>query len=94
MINDSKYYKYYTFGAPDEYGQLTLPTMPEGQVKMAIFLTSQSIQDNINYKSAQYIGLTHAKLTDENVIEYEGRKLKVLYVNATGRYNQVFMSEL
>jgi hypothetical protein len=93
MINDFRFYKYYTYGDLDEYGQLTLPTIPEGQIFMSIHLTSQSIQDNINYSGAQYVGITHAKLTDKNLIEYNGKKLKVLYINDKGRYNQVFMAE-
>ena len=61
---------------------------------MAINITSQSVQDNINYKDSQYVGLTHAKVDDTYVIEYGDERLKVLYVNPTGRFNQVFMSRM
>lgn len=95
MINaDMRLYDYFTFGADDGYGQPQLSTEPQGQIKMAINLTSQSIQDNINYKEAQYIGLTHADVDDTYVIAFGNERLKVLYVNPKGRYKQVFLGEL
>ena len=76
----------------DEYGQPN----PEfkGTVKMAIYTSSQSVQDNIRYKDATYIGLTHAKVDDTFVINYDGELLKVLYVNNQGRLKQVFLKNL
>ena len=96
MINaDMRLYDYFTLGTDNGYGQPTMPDKdanPVGQVKMAINITSQSIQDNINYKDSQYIGLTHAKVDDTYVIQYGDERLKVLYVNSMGRLNQVFMA--
>lgn len=95
MINSQmKTYNYFTFGSLDEYGQPGLSTEPVGQVKMAINISSQSVVDNINYKDATYIGLTLAKVDDDYVIEYGKERLKVLYVNPIGRYNQVFLKEI
>ena len=95
MINaDMRLYDYFTFGADDGYGQPQLSTAPVGQIKMAINLTSQSTQDNINYKDARYIGLTHAEIDDTYVIAFGTERLKVLYVNPLGRYTQVFLGEL
>lgn len=95
MINaDMKTYNYFAFGLDNGYGQPQLTTEPIGTVKMAINITSQSIQDNINYKQASYIGLTHALLDDTAVIEYGDKKLKVLYVNPKGRLKQVFLAEI
>lgn len=91
-------YSYFLLGE-DDYGQSTLKRdnygepVIQGTVKMTINTTSQSIQDNINYSQATYIGLTHAPITDAYVIQYGDRKLKVLYVNTLGRYNQVFMGD-
>lgn len=85
-------YNYFTYGEPDEYGQAKLGKEPQGAIKIAIFTTSQSIQDNINYKGATYLGLTYdAKVNDTYVIEYGKEQLKVLYVATAGRYKQVFM---
>lgn len=96
MINaDFRTYNYFTFGEDSGYGMPTLPTSPSGTIKMAINTTSQSIQDNINYTNASYIGLTHnAEVNDTFVIEYEGIKLKVLYVQPKGRYKQVFLGNM
>lgn len=95
MINaDMRYYNYFTFGDNSAYGQPQLSTEPQGRIKMAINITSQAIQDNINYKDCAYMGLTSASINDKYVIEYEGAKLKVLYVNPKGRLKQVFLAEL
>lgn len=93
MINaNMRFYDYSTFGEENEYGQVIMSENPVGQVKMAINLTSQSIQDNINYKDAQYMGLTYANVDDTYIIHYKGERLKVLYVNPMGRLKQVFMA--
>ena len=87
-------YDYFTIGEKDAFGQLKLPDAdgaPDGQIKMAIYISSQSIQDNINYKDCNYIGLTKDNVTDKYIIKYENEKLKVLYVNPKGIYKQVFL---
>lgn len=101
MINFKfRTYNYYSIGDINGYGQTTLikdasgEPIVQGSIKMAIYTTSQSIQDNINYKNAQYIGLTLGNVSDKFVIDYKGSKLKVLYINTDGRYKQVFLSEL
>lgn len=95
MINcDMRIYNYFTIGDKDEYGQRTISTTPTGTIKIAINLTSQSIQDNINYKDCRYVGLTHANVDDTYIIEYGNERLKVLYVNPKGRYNQVFLARV
>lgn len=94
MINaDMRTYNYYTLGGNDEYGQQVKSTEPVGTIKMAINISSQSTQDNINYKDCSYVGLTYDnKVNDTYIIEYGEEKLKVLYVNTKGRLNQVFMA--
>jgi hypothetical protein len=87
-------YNYFTIGT-NAAGQQVMPPKdaePVGKVAMSINLTSQTIRDNINYKDAQYVGLTHAKVDDTYVIEFGEERLKVLYVNPFGRLNQVFMA--
>lgn len=95
MINaDMRLYDYFTFGEEDEYAQAILSAVPVGKIRMAINISSQSIQDNINYKDAQYVGLTHANVDDTYVIAYGEERLKVLYVNPKGRFKQVFLKEM
>lgn len=92
--NDFRTYEYFLYEGKDAYAQPQLSEEPKGQVKMAIYITSQAIQDNINYKSANYVGFTHSLLDDSYVINYNGSKLKVLYVNPQGRMKQVFLAEI
>lgn len=94
MINrEMRTYNYFTFGDKNDYGQPQLSQEPQGTIKMAINLTSHSIQNNINYKDCTYIGLTTTKLIDDNfIIEYGNDLLKVVFVNPVGRFTQVFMN--
>lgn len=95
MINsDFRTYNYFTFGEKDAYGQPQVSKEIQGSIKMAIYTTSTSILDNIRYKDATYIGLTHSLLDENYVIQYGEEKLKVLYVIPKGRYKQVFLKNI
>lgn len=96
MINaDMRSYNFYTFGAKNGYGEPQLSDEIQGSIKITINVISQSIGDNVNYKQATYIGLTRdVDVNETYVIDFEGVKLKVLYVNPRGRLKQVFMSEM
>lgn len=86
---------YYTYGTKNSYGEDVLSSSPLGFIKISIHLTSQSSQNNINYKDCNYVGFTQdTKVDDTYVIEYKGEKLKVLYVNPTGRFNQVYLARM
>jgi hypothetical protein len=89
-----KLYDYYQYDSVDKYGSPVLSEDPKDHIRMAINITSQSIQDNINYSGASYIGLTTTLVDDSYVIEYGNEYLKVLYVNPKGRLKQVFMAKL
>lgn len=96
MINTTtRTYNYYTFGEKDGYGQSQLGQESQGTVKMAIYNTSQTTQDNVLYQDASYIGLTSdAEVNDTYVIEYGKERLKVLYVQPRGIWKQVFMARM
>ena len=95
IARDMRFYDYYTYSAPNAYGQATLSSTSQGSIKIAIYNTNTTIQDNINYKDCSYVGLTHNKtINDSFVIQYGEEKLKVQYVNAQGRYNQVFLKKI
>lgn len=96
MINADMYeYKFYTYGDSDGYGQPALSKDVQGTIKMALYTTSQAIQNNIAYNNASYVGLTHdSKVNDTYVIRFGEKRLKVLYVQPKGRYKQVFMEAM
>lgn len=87
-------YSFFTFGDKDGYGQPQVSKEPKGTIKIAIYITSQTIQDNINYKGANYLGLTNAIIDDTYVIQYGEEKLKVAYVQPKGRYKQAFLVKI
>ena len=91
--NDMRNYQYFLYQEMDAYGQPQISKQAQGTIKMAIYVTSQSVQDNINYTGANYIGLTSANVDDTYLIQFGDRKLKVLYVNPTGRLKQVFLAK-
>lgn len=95
MINrDKRTYDFFTFGENDAYAQSVLSETPQGTIKIAIYPSSQNIQDNINYKDCNYIGLTTDKVTDRYVIAFGNEKLKVLYVVPKGRQKTVFLKRI
>lgn len=95
MINTNmREYDYFTYGDDNGYGSPILSEEVQGTIKISIDTTNQSTQSNINYKEANYIGLTHADITDKYVIQYGDVKLKVLYVQPKGRYKQAFMRNM
>lgn len=97
MINaDMQNYNYYLYADDNGYGQPTLTDEAQGTVKMAIYPTNTAIQDNIKYSEASYIGLTYDDIADKAVIEYEGKKLKVLYIIKASKriHTQVFMGDM
>lgn len=89
-----KPYDFLTFGEEDAYGQPKLSDTIQGSIKMAIYTTSQSVQENINYKNCSYIGLTTNPIDDKYVIQYGKDLLKVQYIQPKGRYKQVFMKNI
>lgn len=96
MINNKmRSYDYFTLGALDEYGQAKISDTVQGSIKMAIYPTSQNVQDNVLYLNAQYMGLTHNKsINDTYIIQFGEVKLKVLYVSPGERLQQVFLAKV
>ena len=97
MINaDMRLYSFATLGSNNAYGQALPPKDNDfkGTIKMAINITNQGVQDNINYTNANYIGLTQATIDDTYFIKYGEETLKVLYVTPKGRFKQVFLSRV
>jgi hypothetical protein len=96
MINTEKRdYNFYQYEYENNYGQAQLSDKVKGQIKMAIYSTNQSTQDNIRYKDATYVGITHNRDIDDTfVIQYGEEKLKVLYANKQGRSVIAFMKNI
>ena len=95
MINtDMRTYNYFTLGDDNGYGQPTISQEPQGTIKMAINMSSQGVQDNINFTDCNYVGLTMDKLDDSYIIQYGNEKLKVQYINPRGRYTVVYLKQL
>lgn len=97
---DMHEYDYFLYAEPNEYGQQVLikddngEPLKQGTVKLAIYTTTQAIQDNINYKNASAIALTHDKTINDKYVIKDGETLyKVLYTSLRGRYRQVFLNE-
>ena len=94
MEQNMRKYGYFLYGEKDAYGQSQLSSEVVGEVKMAIGIASQSIQDSVAYSGTQYTALTHADINDSMVIQFGDEKLKVLYVNPLGKYKQVYLARM
>lgn len=89
---DMRPYSYTLLGEDDAYGQPTLLSGATGTINMAVYVASQAVGSSIIYQDAEYIGLTNdVGVSDRMTIDYEGMKLKVLYVQPKGRHKQAFM---
>lgn len=87
-----KRYPFYKYNGLNSYGEPALNTsVPTGSIEMAINILSQATEESILYSDAEYIGLTRQEINDNYIIEYQGKKLKVKYVNELGRFKQVFL---
>lgn len=101
MINARmREYNYFLIGAEtNSYGQQTIikdengEPVVQGTIKIAISIASQSVQENITYKGANYVGLTHDNnISDHYIIQYKNKLLKVHYVT-DGRFINVFLGD-
>lgn len=97
---DMREYEYFLYDKENAYGQQVLIKddnglpIPQGTVRLAIYTTSQVVQNNINYKNASAIALTHDKGINDIYVIKDGETLyKVLYTSNKGRYRQVFLDE-
>ena len=97
---DMREYDYFLYADTNSYGQRVLikdengEPVVQGVVKLALYTSTTAIQDNINYKNASAIALTHDKAINDTYVIKDGETLyKVLYTNQRGRYRQVFLNE-
>lgn len=98
MINPSiKSYPCWSYSnSINEYGQRELSEI-NAEVHMSISVITQSVSESPLYSTAEYIGIInessdHSYVDDSYVIEYEGKKLKVLYVTpSNGRFKTAYM---
>jgi len=74
----------------DAYGQRTLSTSTSS-IDMMIKERQQSNVDDPRYVEAEYIGLTKANVSTNNIINFDSKDYKVLYVTKTNRMNLVFL---
>lgn len=89
--NDIRDYSYFLLGDYDEYGQLTPTDKPQGTIKMAIYVLTQTVSDTSPYSEASYIGLTNSDIDDTYIVQYGEERLKVLYTQPRGVLKQVFL---
>lgn len=98
IINNMRLYDYWLITVNEDYGQEVMPDAaaePIGQVKLSIYPTSTGTQDNILYANCSYVGLTFdAEIDDKYIIQYGKERLKVMYIQPTGRYKQAFLKRV
>lgn len=95
MVNtDQRLYDYLLYGQDAEYGAPRLDEEVKGSILMAIYTNTMATVDSIKYSEGDFIGLTTAPITDNYVILYGDKKLKVLYTIPSRIYTQAFLKEI
>lgn len=92
---DMRPYEYTLVGDADAYGQPTLLDGVQGTIDMAVYISTQAVGSSIIYADADYIGLTNdASISDKMIIDCDGQKLKVLYIQPKGRHIQAALKKV
>jgi len=84
----------YTMGGQDEYGQDLVEPIAQKKITLTFGLYNHKQTDDIRYEDVEYTGLTPYDVADDQVIELNGFKYKVLFVNPFGRMKQVFLRKI
>ena len=74
----------------NDYGEKTLSETTTSAEMMVKPYSQANVQDP-RYVDAEYIGLTKASISIENVVTINGTDYMVLFVIPSRRYNEVFM---
>lgn len=81
-----------TYGGTDEYGQQLATLQSERTVKVAIGIYTHTATDDIRYQDVKYYGLTKDReITDKDTIVVGDTTYKVMYVNNTTRWTQLYL---
>ena len=76
----------------DEYGQELAEPTSERKVMVAIGYYTHSATDDIRYQDVKYYGLTKDRnITDKDYILVGESKYKVMFVNPTTRWTQLYL---
>ena len=93
VINrELKKYTVKTYGGKDEYGQELAELTQTKEVEIAIGVYSQTQTSDVRYTDTKFYGLTKDKsITDKDYIVIDGEEHKVIYVNPTTRWVQLYV---
>lgn len=81
-----------TYGGYDEYGQQLGELQSTKEIKVAIGYYTHTATEDIRYQDVKYYGLTKDKtITDKDYLIVGDNKYKVLFVNPTTRWAQLFL---
>ena len=81
-----------TYGGYDEYGQQLAEKTAERNITVAIGYYTHSATDDIRYQDVKYYGLTKDRnITDKDYIIVGENKYKVMFVNPTTRWTQLYL---
>lgn len=87
-------YDYLLYEEEDAYGAGSIGTEVKGSIKLAIYVNTMAVTDSVKYSEGDYVALTQAQISDNYVIKYGDKKLKVLYTIPSRMYTQAFLKEI
>ena len=77
----------------NDYGEKVLSTDSSTTAEMMVKQYSQTNVQDPRFVDVQYIGLTKAAISINEVVSIDGTDYMVLYVIPSGRYTQVMLKE-
>lgn len=81
-----------TYGGLDEYGQELAELQNEREIMVAVGFYTHTATDDIRYQDVKYYGLTKDRnITDKDYLVVGENKYKVLFVNPTTRWTQLYL---
>lgn len=81
-----------SYGGVDEYGQQLAELTGTRTITVAIGIYTHTATNDIRYQDVKYYGLTQDKaITDKDYLVVGDKTYKVLYVNSTTRWTQLYL---
>lgn len=81
-----------TYGGTDKYGQQLATLQSQRDIMVAIGYYTHTATDDIRYQDVKFYGLTRDRdITDKDTIVVGDNEYKVLFVNPTTKWTQLYL---
>lgn len=82
-----------TYGGIDEYGQPLSFLLDETIIETTFGIYNHQSTNDIRFQNITHYALTKAPANDKQKLVIDGVEYKIMFVNPTGRLNQLFLCQ-